>query len=201
MDNKKKIKVVVFEDNAGIRDSLSLLLDNADGLELKAVFPDASRLIPRMEQSQPDVVLMDIQMPGLSGIEAVQIIKEKFPQVQVMMQTVFDEDDKVFASLCAGASGYVLKNTEPARVIQAIHEVAQGGSFFTPAIARKVLQAFQQQDKPEYIQLTKREKEVLQLLVNGASYKMIAATLNVSFGTAHSHIKKYLRKAACEFRQ
>jgi DNA-binding NarL/FixJ family response regulator len=194
MSKARKIRVVVFEDNAGLRDSLGLLLETSENIELKAVFPDASRLIPRMEQTEPDVVLMDIQMPGISGIEAVQIIKEKFPQVQVMMQTVFDEDDKVFASLCAGASGYILKNTEPLRMIQAIQEVAQGGTFFTPAIAKKVLQNFQQQSKPEFIQLTKREKEVLQLLVNGASYKMIASTLDVSFGTAHSHIKNIYEK-------
>ncbi|HQR01952.1 MAG TPA: response regulator transcription factor, partial [Ferruginibacter sp.] len=144
MNNEPTISVVIFEDNAALRDSLALLLQNSSGIELKAVYADATRLQSRMEQTLPDVVLMDIQMPGVNGIEAVQIIKEKFPGVQVMMQTVFDSDDKVFASLCAGASGYILKNTEPARVIQAIREVAGGGSFFTPSIAKKVLQSFQQ---------------------------------------------------------
>lgn len=194
MDNNEIIKVAIFEDNADLRDSLAFLLESAERIVLKGVFPDASRIIPRIEQTQPDVVLMDIQMPGISGIEAVQIIKEKFPAIQVMMQTVFDEDDKVFASLCAGASGYILKSTEPSRVIQAIYEVALGGSFFTPGIAKKVLQTFQQQTKPEYIQLTNREKEVLQLLVNGMSYKMIAAQLSITFGTAHTHVKNIYEK-------
>jgi DNA-binding NarL/FixJ family response regulator len=194
MNNRQTINVVVFEDNPTLRDSLALLLQSTDGIELKAVFPDASRLESRIEHTMPDVVLMDIQMPGISGIEAVQQIKERFPQVQVMMQTVFDADDKVFASLCAGASGYILKNTEPARIIQAIKEVAGGGTFFTPSIARKVLQTFQQQTKAEYIQLTVREKQVLQLLVDGLSYKMIAAQLDISFGTAHTHVKNIYEK-------
>lgn len=194
MNDAHPISVVVFEDNPALRDSLALLLQTTGGIELKAVFPDASRLPSRIEQTMPDVVLMDIQMPGINGIEAVQIIKEKFPQVQVMMQTVFDADDKVFASLCAGASGYILKNTEPARVIQAIKEVADGGSFFTPSIAKKVLQSFQQPARAEYIQLTGREKEVLQLLVGGSSYKMIAAQLDISFGTVHTHVKNIYEK-------
>ncbi|HNU87856.1 MAG TPA: response regulator transcription factor [Ferruginibacter sp.] len=194
MNNDQPIGVVVFEDNPALRDSLALLLQTTEGIELKAVFPDASRLVSRMEQSMPDVVLMDIQMPGINGIEAVQIIKEKFPQVQVMMQTVFDADDKVFASLCAGASGYILKNTEPARVIQAIKEVAAGGSFFTASIAKKILHTFQQHTKAEYIQLTAREKDVLQLLVDGSSYKMIAAKLDIGFGTVHTHIKNIYEK-------
>lgn len=191
---ERPIKVVVFEDNPGLRDSLAMLFEFEKSIVLAGIFPDASRLIPRIEQTKPDVVLMDIQMPGTNGIEAVKIIKEKFPSIHLMMQTVFDEDDKVFASLCAGASGYILKNTEPQRVIQAIHEVANGGSFFTPAIAQKVLQAFQQQTKPEFIQLTQREKEVLQLLVNGLSYKMIASQLNITFGTAHTHVKNIYEK-------
>ncbi len=194
MIGNEPITVVVFEDNPSLRDSLSLLLQSTEGIELKGVFPDASRLPSRIEQTMPDVVLMDIQMPGINGIEAVQIIKEKFPRVQVMMQTVFDADDKVFASLCAGASGYILKNTEPGRVIQAIKEVAGGGSFFTPSVAKKVLQSFQHPARAEYIQLTGREKEVLQGLVNGASYKMIAAELDIGFGTVHTHVKNIYEK-------
>ncbi|HMX37911.1 MAG TPA: response regulator transcription factor [Ferruginibacter sp.] len=194
MNNEPTISVVIFEDNAALRDSLALLLQNSSGIELKAVYADATRLQSRMEQTMPDVVLMDIQMPGINGIEAVQIIKEKFPGVQVMMQTVFDSDDKVFASLCAGASGYILKNTEPARVIQAIREVAGGGSFFTPSIAKKVLQSFQQPANTGYVQLTAREKEVLQGLVDGASYKMIAARLDIRFGTVHTHVKNIYEK-------
>ncbi|HAO45717.1 MAG TPA: response regulator transcription factor [Ferruginibacter sp.] len=194
MDKNRPIKVVVFEDNPALRDSLALLLQTADDIELEAVFPDASRLKARIEQTMPDVVLMDIQMPGISGIEAVQLIRQQFPGVQVLMQTVFDADDKVFASLCAGASGYILKNTEPARVIQAIREVAEGGTFFTPSIAKKVLQSFQHPARAEYIQLTGREKDVLQLLVDGLSYKMIAAQLDISFGTVHTHVKNIYDK-------
>ena len=132
---------------------------------------------------------MDINIPGLNGIEAVKEIKENFPQIQVCMQTVFEDADKIFASLCNGASGYILKNTPPDKILQAIREVAEGGSFFTPSVAKKVLYNFQQQaQQGEYIQLTEKEKEVLRYLVDGLSYKMIAGKVNVSFHTIHTHI-------------
>jgi DNA-binding NarL/FixJ family response regulator len=138
---------------------------------------------------------MDINIPVKNGIEAVKEIKEKFPQVQVCMQTVFEDDDKVFASLCAGASGYILKNTTPDKILQAIREVNDGGAFFTPSIAKKVLHNFQlQPEKAEYIQLTEKEKEVLKYLVDGLSYKMIADKMAVSFHTIHSHIKNSYEK-------
>jgi DNA-binding NarL/FixJ family response regulator len=143
----------------------------------------------------PDVVLMDINIPGKNGIEAVKEIKEHFPNVQVCMQTVFEEDDKIFASLCAGASGYILKNTPPDKILQAVKEVAEGGAFFTPSIAKKVLNNFQQQpQQAEYIQLTDKEKEVLKYLVEGLSYKMIAEKVFLSFHTVHTHLRHVYEK-------
>jgi DNA-binding NarL/FixJ family response regulator len=133
---------------------------------------------------------MDINIPGKNGIEAVKEIKEHFPSIKVCMQTVFEDEDKVFASLCAGASGYILKSSPPDKILQAIREVADGGAFFTPSVAKKVLFNFQQQPQhAEYIQLTDKEKEVLKLLVDGLSYKMIAEKAGVSFHTIHTHIK------------
>jgi len=191
----EKKRIVIFEDNKELRESLALLIESADDLEMVAAFPDAHRLIPRIQQSKPDIVLMDINMPGLSGIDAVKQIHEQFPRVRVLMQTVFDEDDKVFASLCAGASGYILKNTAPERVMQAIQEVAEGGVFFTPSIAQKVLNNFLgQRSNPEFINLSDREKEILLQLVNGLSYKKIAEKIFVSYETVHSHIKNIYEK-------
>jgi len=141
------------------------------------------------------VVLMDINMPGISGIEAVQVIRDEFPYVKVMMQTVFDDDDKVYASLCAGASGYILKNTAPSRVLQAIREIAQGGAFFTPVIAMRVLNSFQKSGgTAEAIDLSEREKEILHYLVQGLSYKNIGEKCFISYETVHSHVKKIYEK-------
>jgi DNA-binding NarL/FixJ family response regulator len=190
-----KLRIVIFEDNNDLRDSLSLLIEGVEDFELAGSFPNAQRLIPRVEQSKPDVILMDINMPGLSGIDAVKEVHEHFPAIRILMQTVFDEEDKVFASLCAGASGYVLKNTPPDRMLQAIREVAEGGVFFTPAIAAKVMSSFQQPlAEPEFIQLTDREKEVLQHMIHGYQFKAIAEKIFLSYETVHSHVKKIYEK-------
>ncbi len=189
------MRIAVFEDNKKFRESLEFIIVTTADMELCGSFEDTTRLQQRITALQPDVVLMDINIPGKNGIEAVKEIHDHFPQVKVCMQTVFEEEDKVFASLCAGASGYILKNTPPDKVLQAIREVAEGGAFFTPSIAKKILFNFQQQpEKAEYIRLTEKEKEVLKLLVDGLSYKMIADKVNVSFHTIHSHIKNIYEK-------
>jgi DNA-binding NarL/FixJ family response regulator len=189
------IRIIIFEDNKDMRESLSFIIESVADFEMVGSFPDARRLLSRISQTKPDLVLMDINMPGISGIEAVQQIHEYDPNIRIMMQTVFEEDDKVFASLCAGASGYILKSTAPERVLEAIREVARGGVFFTPAIAKKVLANFNQQPgKAEYINLSDREKEILQYLVNGLSYKMIADKCFISYETVHSHVKNIYEK-------
>ena len=189
------MKVAIFEDNATFRESLEFIIVTSPDMELCGSFEDAGRLTQRIEAVQPQVVLMDINLPGKNGIDAVKEIKENFPEVQVCMQTVFEDADKIFASLCAGASGYVLKNTPAEKILQAIREVAEGGAFFTPSVAKKVLFNFQQHPKQaEYIQLTEREKEILKALVDGLSYKMIADRVGLSFHTIHTHIKNIYDK-------
>ena len=189
MTEIKKMKIAIFEDNKKFRESLEFVIVTCNDMELCGSFEDTTRLLQKIEALQPDVVLMDINIPGKNGIEAVKEIKEHFPKINVCMQTVFDDADKIFASLCNGASGYILKNTPPEKILQAIREVAEGGSFFTPSVAQKVLNNFQQHvQQVEYIQLTEKEKEVLKYLVEGHSYKMIADKINVSFHTIHTHI-------------
>ncbi len=189
------MKIAVFEDNHQFRESLEFVIVTSADMELCGSFEDTNRLRQKIEAIRPDVVLMDINIPGLNGIEAVKEIKAHFPHVNVCMQTVFEDEDKIFASLCNGASGYILKNTPPDKVLQAIREVADGGSFFTPSVAKKILNNFQQQPQHgEYIQLTDKEKEVLKYLVEGLSYKMIADKLFVSFHTIHSHVKNIYEK-------
>lgn len=188
------MKIAIFEDNKKFRESLEFVIVTTDDMELCGSFEDTSRLLQRIEALQPDVVLMDINIPGKNGIDAVKEIKENFPEVNVCMQTVFEDADKIFASLCNGASGYILKNTPPEKIIQAIREVAEGGSFFTPSVAKKVLNNFQKQRQGEFVQLTEREKEILKHLVDGLSYKMIADKVNLSFHTIHTHLRHIYEK-------
>ncbi len=145
-----------------------------------------------METTQPDVVLMDIHMPGVNGLEGLKQLKRNFPQVRVLMQTVFDENDLVFESIRNGANGYVLKKDSPARLVEAIREVYEGGAAMNPGIAQKVLSFFSPRDKDS--PLTEREVDVLKLLADGNSYKMAAAQLDISFHTVNTHIKKIYEK-------
>ena len=143
---------------------------------------------------EPDVVLMDIDMPEQNGIQGVRSVKEARPQTSVIMYTVFEDDEKLFQCLCAGANGYLLKKTSPSHLFEAIQQVAEGGAPMSPSIARQVLNSFQQNGKSKHYQLSSREVEVLQLLIKGYSAKMIAAELSISFDTARFHLKNIYSK-------
>lgn len=191
------IRVSIFDDNKNLLDGMKSLLKNSESFFLTGTYPDAQQAVAIIRKDRPDVVVMDIQMPGISGIEAVRTLKSVFPHLQILMQTVFEDNDKVFAAICAGASGYILKSTSSDKVLDAITEVYMGGSPMSPPIARKVLQLFQHQfaQVPQDFQtLTPREKEVLSCMVKGQSYKMIADTCQIKFNTVHSHIKKIYQK-------
>jgi len=189
------LKVVVFDDNKERRDSLNLLINSTDGVVCVDTFANCMNLEKDLKTSEPDVVLMDIDMPGINGIEAVKIIRKKFPKIQILMQTVFDEDEKIFQAICAGASGYILKKSSTDFLIEAIKEVHTGGAPMTPSVAKQVLQLFSKQanSKTEY-HLTPREKEILQLLSKGKSYKMIAAELFITYHTVNEHVKRIYEK-------
>jgi DNA-binding NarL/FixJ family response regulator len=192
-----EIKVAVFEDNKMLRESLQQLINNAEGMSCTGAFPDANKLLHHMHLSNPDVVMMDINMPGVSGIEAVQLIKEKFPQVHILMQTVFDDNDKIFAAICAGASGYMLKKTSPQKMIEAIQETYLGGAPMTASVAVKVLQMFRLQSpggNTEFIDLSEREKEILALLVKAKSYKAVASECFISIDTVSTHVRHIYEK-------
>src|SRR6478735_9919066 len=166
-------------------------------MEIKVAIFEDNKLLRNMQMANPDVVMMDINMPGISGIEAVQLIKEKFPQVHIMMQTVFEDNDKIFAAICAGASGYMLKKTAPQKMIEAVRETHLGGAPMTASVAVKVLQMFRSQsstEKKEYIDLSEREKEILILLVKGKSYKTIAAECFISIDTVSTHVRHIYEK-------
>ena len=192
-----EIRVAVFEDNEQLRESLGQFIDNEGSLNCTGTFADANHIERKIEKSRPDVIIMDIDLPGMNGIDAVKIIHEKFPSIRVLMQTVFDDNDKIFAAIRAGASGYILKKATPAKIIEAIRETYNGGAPMTPSIAEKVLNMFRiqtQQTQAEKIDLSDREKEILTLLVKGQSYKMIAADCFISYDTVNSHIKNIYEK-------
>ena len=186
------ITVFIYDDNAARRDSLKALLDLSPELHYAGEAENCAVVLNDMETNFPDVVLMDINMPNVNGIEGLKKIKENYPHIKVLMQTVFDDSDKIFECIKNGASGYILKKDSPQRILQAIQEVYEGGAVMNPSIALKVLEYFkpQQQKNP----LTDREQQVLQLLAEGQSYKMIADKLFLSFHTVNTHTKHIYEK-------
>ena len=191
------IRVVIFEDNNSLRNGLNQLIEGSNGYTCVGAFPDCSNLLKKIEDTNPDVVLMDIEMPGISGIEGVKILRDKKPGLKVLMQTIFEENEKIFESICAGASGYILKNTSPSRILEAIKETYEGGAPMSPTIATKVLKMMQAQNglsKSNSFNLTEREKEVLSCLVKGMSYKLIADACFISVDTVRGHIRNIYEK-------
>lgn len=190
------VTLVIYDDNPHRRESLKVLLESSIGFDIAGMFPNCLNVKEHMKALQPDVVLMDIQMPEADGIQGVKTINELFPNIKVIMQTVFEDDDKIFDAIRFGAAGYILKKAEPQKIIDAINEVVAGGSPMTPSIATKVLGYFRKKevDNSELYGLSEREKEILVLLVDGKSYKMIADALSISYHTVNSHIKKIYEK-------
>ncbi len=193
----KSIRVTIFEDNSQLRDGLYNLIEATEGFLCAGAFANCNRVVDNIEETKPDVILMDIEMPGINGIEAVRLVKQKFPQVKILMETIFEEDDKIFQSICNGAEGYILKNTPPEEILEAIKEIYEGGAPMTPAIALKVMRMFKENlssGKTNSFDLTAREKEILKLLVEGMSYKMIADACFISIETVRGHIKNIYEK-------
>jgi len=191
------IKVTVFEDNSSLRKGLYQLINGSDGFECVGAFEDCLNLLQNIEASNPDVVLMDIQMPGINGIEAVQMLREKYPGLKILMQTIFEDNEKIFQSILAGASGYILKNTSPARILEFIKETYDGGAPMSPSVATKVLKMVAGQPssmQKESFNLSVREKEILSCLVNGMSYKLIADACFISIDTVRGHIRNIYEK-------
>jgi DNA-binding NarL/FixJ family response regulator len=186
------IKVFIYDDNDARRDSLKALMTLSPEIVFAGEAINCAKALIDMEKCFPHVVLMDINMPDVDGIEGLKLIKKNFPHINVLMQTVFDDSDKVFECIRNGASGYILKKDSPQRILQAIQEVYEGGAVMNPSIALKVLDYFHpsKKDNP----LSKRETEVLKLLADGLSYKMIADRLFLSFNTVNTHVKHIYEK-------
>src|SRR5204863_4035731 len=191
-----KVKVTIFDDNKSLRLGLYQLINGSEGYECAGAFENCSNLLKEIETTKPDVVVMDIQMPGISAIEAVKILREKYPDLKILMQTIFEESDKIFQSILAGASGYILKNTSPARILDFIKETYEGGAPMSPSVATKVLKMVGQQpvEKTNSFNLSEREKEILSCLVKGMSYKLIEDAFFISIDTVRGHIRNIYEK-------
>ncbi len=192
------IRVIIFDDNVKRLDGLSMLIDSMGTMQCVGCFKDCREAVQKIAELQPDVVLMDIDMPYMNGIEGVKKIRTQYPDLKILMQTVLEDDEKVFAAVCAGADGYILKQTPPIKLMEAIGEVMDGGAPMTPGIAKKVLQLLskKQVTSPanESTLLSKREIEILNLLAKGYRYKMIAEELFISNPTVASHVASIYAK-------
>jgi DNA-binding NarL/FixJ family response regulator len=186
------IRVFIYDDNNARRDSLKALLELSPEMSFCGEAPNCTTVIKDVETFFPEVVLMDINMPQADGISGLKEIKKNYPHIKVLMQTVFDDTDKIFECIRNGASGYILKKDSPQRILQAIQEVYDGGAVMNPGIALKVLDYFQPQkiNNP----LSNRETEVLKHLADGNSYKMVADKLFLSFNTVNTHVKHIYEK-------
>ena len=187
------VKITIFEDNDRLRESLAYLL-KMNNYDVTGDYNQCNDAANVVRVYQPDVVLMDIDMPGESGIKGVALVKEARPDTAVIMYTVFEDDEKLFQCLCAGANGYLLKKTPPAKLFDAIQEVLEGGAPMSPSIARKVLNTFKAKPESNKYMLSPREIEVLQWLIKGYSIKIIASEMNLAFDTVRSHLKNIYQK-------
>jgi DNA-binding NarL/FixJ family response regulator len=193
------IEVAIVEDNPIIREGLEALINGTEGYCCLAAFSDCEALLAKLSTLAPDIILMDIVLPGMNGIEGVRHVKMKCPDVEVLMLTVYEDSDRIFEALCAGASGYLSKKTPPARLLEALREVYEGGSPMSSQIARKVVHLFRQKTMRRNVHsgdvaLTGREREILQGLADGNTYQAIALNLHVSIDTVRFHIRNIYRK-------
>ncbi|TAL04317.1 MAG: response regulator transcription factor [Verrucomicrobia bacterium] len=190
------IRVSIVEDNARVRSGLEKLMQLSSGFECLSVHPSAEAALSELPAQKPDVVLMDINLPGMNGVECVRQLKPILPGTQVVMLTVYENTDLIFKALSAGATGYMLKQTPPSELLAAVREVHDGGSPMSGHIARKVVASFQRSDESarELESLTTREQQVLDHLAKGFLYKEIAEAMGISYDTVHTHIRKIYEK-------
>lgn len=194
------IRVAIFEDNKLIRDALQTIINGTTGFICTGAFADCNSWERNIKSSAPDVVLMDIELPGISGIDATKKITKGFPDIKVLIQTVFNDSDKIFEALCAGASGYILKNDPPHKYLEAINEVYNGGASVSSSVAKKMLSFFANKNvvlvSPgnDDLKLSDREKELLHLMVEGHNYKTIAEKSFISYETVRTHVKHIYKK-------
>jgi DNA-binding NarL/FixJ family response regulator len=196
-DKARIISVAVIEDEREVREGVALLINGTEGYRCVGEYRSMEEALARLGKQTPDAVLVDIGLPGMSGIEGIRILKERFPTLTLLAFTVYDDDENIFEALRAGASGYLLKNTAPARLLEGLREVVNGGAPMSPEVARKVIKLFREVRPPHRgraYQLTPQETEIVKLLVEGHSYKTAAAELGISLNTVSFHLRNVYTK-------
>jgi DNA-binding NarL/FixJ family response regulator len=190
------IKVAIIEDLREVREGLAMLINGTSGFSCVGRFRSMEEAIENLSREMPDIVLTDIGLPGMDGIAGIKILHEKFPDLPCLALTVYDDDERIFAALCAGAIGYLLKNTQPARLLESLREVKAGGAPMSPEVARRVITLFQNFTPPQNAgyHLTPQEKELLKLLTEGHSYKTAAYQLKISIHTVSFHLRNVYEK-------
>lgn len=190
------VRVAIIEDHHKFRECLEFLLNNTPGYRCVGSFRSMEEALEKIRAELPDVALVDIGLPGMSGVEGVKILKERYPALLTIINTVYDDDERIFDALCAGASGYLLKKTPPARLLDCLNEATEGGAPMSPEVARRVLNLFREIRPPEKAEyhLTPHEVRLLRLLVEGHSYKSAAVKLNVSVKTISFHLQRIYEK-------
>lgn len=190
------INVSIVEDDNGIRESLEILINGSEGFKCLNTYKNAESALINIPKEKPDVILMDINLPGATGIECVRKLKELFPELNIIMLTVYDDSSNIFNALAAGANGYLLKRTPPMKLLEAIKEVNEGGSPMSSQIARMVVDSFRKmgESKEEQNNLTKREDEILSQLAKGYKYREIGEKLFISTETVRSHLRNIYEK-------
>ena len=197
MDGSQKvIKTAIVEDMRDIREGLTTLINFTAGFSCTGSYRSMEEAIPKISAMVPDVLLSDIGLPGMDGIEGIGILKEKFPTMTVLMLTVYDDDERIFDALCAGASGYLLKRTPPAKLLENIREAVSGGAPMSPEVASRVIKLFREVRPPEKVDydLTPHETRLLKLLVEGHNYTTAASELGVSYNTIKFHMRHIYEK-------
>ena len=190
------IKVAIIEDQRDIRECLTFLINGTEGYSCTGSYRSMEEALDGIGHQLPDVVLSDIGLPGMDGIEGARILKERYPNLLLLMLTVYDDDERIFDAMCAGASGYLLKKTPPARLIESLREAVQGGAPMSPEVARRVITLFREirpPDRADY-ELTPHETRLLKLFVEGHNYKTAAAELGVSVNTVNFHVRSIYEK-------
>ncbi|MBN2000004.1 response regulator transcription factor [candidate division KSB1 bacterium] len=193
------IKVLLVEDNDTIRNGLALLIDGTEGYKCIGDYTDCESMLNELDRRIPDILLMDIGLPGMSGIEGVKIVQNRYPEVNILMLSIYEESELVFQALCAGACGYLVKKTPPSQLLEAIRDAFNGGSPMSSHIARKVVNMFKQKElfhnpKDSLFLLTTREKEILNGLADGKTYQAVALSLHISLDTVRFHIRNIYKK-------
>jgi DNA-binding NarL/FixJ family response regulator len=192
----KTIRVVIIEDLREVREGLTVLIGATHGFQCAGSYRTMEDALQGIATDKPDVILTDLGLPGMNGVDGTRLLRARFPHVPVLALTVYDDDDNVFNAICAGASGYLLKNTAPARLLESIEEVVTGGAPMSPDVARRVITVFREFRPPEHAsyRLTPQETELLKLMVNGHHYKTAAAVMGISTSTVSFHLKHIYEK-------